>query len=39
MVLPTFSSDPAWTDEGSIYHNTTDHTTYVYDGTVWQALF
>jgi cytoskeletal protein CcmA (bactofilin family) len=36
--IQNLASAPASPTEGLIYHNTTDHNTYVYSGTAWVSL-
>jgi hypothetical protein len=37
-VVQNLGSAPSTPIEGQIYHNTTDHITYVYDGGQWKQL-
>lgn len=37
-VIQNLGTAPSSPAEGQIYHNTTDHKTYRYDGTAWKSM-
>jgi hypothetical protein len=38
FVLPKLAAAPASPVEAQCYHNTTDHHTYVWNGTAWKQM-
>lgn len=39
LGIPIKAADPSGPAEGDMYYNSVTHKAYIYDGTIWQALF